>query len=79
MKYILLTFFSVTFSTFSTACDYIDSSSSNDINELMGKKSKFYDTYRQGKCALDEALKNLPLEQRKVIANIISKTYNINN
>ena len=34
----------------------------------MGKKSKFYDAYRQGKCVLEEALKPLPDEQREIIA-----------
>ena len=41
----------------------------------MGKKSKFYDAYRQGNCVLEEALKPLPKEQRKIIASLIAKTY----
>ena len=39
----------------------------------MGKKSKFYDAYKQGKCVLENALKALPVEQRKVIASLIAK------
>ena len=79
MKLLQSIFILIMISKISVACDYLDGSSESDFNELMGKKSKFYDTYKQGKCALDEALKNVPVEQRKVIANIISKTYSINN
>ena len=45
----------------------------------MGKKSNFYDAYRQGKCVLEEALKPLSQEQREIIANLIAKTYKIEN
>ncbi len=45
----------------------------------MGKKSKFYDTYKQGKCLLEEALKPLPQEQRKIIAKLIAKSYTFEN
>ncbi len=46
---------------------------------LIGKKSQFYDAYKQGKCVLQEALKPLPEDQRKVIAKLIAKTYNLEN
>ena len=45
----------------------------------MGKKSKFYDVYKQGKCVLEEALKPLPVEQRRIIANLIANSYKIQN
>ena len=45
----------------------------------MGKKSKIYDGYRQGKCVLDNALLPLPADQRKVIVKLIAKTFNNNN
>ena len=41
----------------------------------MGKKSKFYDAYKQGKCVLDSALEPLTIEQREIIANLIAKSY----
>ena len=41
----------------------------------MGKKSKFYDAYKQGRCVLEDALKPLTNEQRKVIAKLIAKSY----
>ena len=43
----------------------------------MGKKSKLYDAYMQGKCVLENALQPLTTEQRKVIANLIAKTYKL--
>ena len=33
--------------------------------------------YKDGKCVLDKALVNIPIEQRKVIANLIAKSYSI--
>ena len=41
----------------------------------MGKKSKFYDAYRQGKCVLEDALESLPEEQREIISKLIAKSY----
>ena len=56
-------------------CDYLQITEQNEANLLMGKKSKVYDAYKQGKCVLDNALKPLSEEQRKVIANLIAKSY----
>ena len=55
------------------ACEHYDYMQDN-ATHLMGKKSKFYDAYKQGKCVLENALKPLPVEQRKLIANLIAKT-----
>ena len=41
----------------------------------MGTKSKLYDAYKLGKCILDDALEPFSVEQRKLIANLIAKTY----
>ena len=57
------------------ACDHLDLTS-DDINLLMGKKSKFYDAYKQGKCVFEDALSPFTLEQRKLIASLIAKSYN---
>ena len=45
----------------------------------MGKRSKIYDAYMQGMCVLDNALQPLSIEQRKVIANLIAKSYRLEN
>ena len=66
-------------SNLTIACEFFDKNSTNSTNNLMGKKSKFYDAYRQGKCVLEEALRPLPEEQREVIARLIAKTYNLEN
>ena len=79
MKY-LITIISILFlSNLTIACEFFDKNSTNSTNNLMGKKSKFYDAYRQGKCVLEEALRPLPEEQREVIARLIAKTYNLEN
>tara|TARA_Y100001970_G_scaffold270998_1_gene365634 strand:+ start:6742 stop:6951 length:210 start_codon:yes stop_codon:yes gene_type:complete len=61
--------------TKSFACDHFDFKNEKNIQNLMGKKSKFYDAYRQGKCVLENALEPLSAEQKKIIANLIAKTY----
>lgn len=47
----------------------------DDIAIWLGSTSKFLQEYREGKCVLDRALINLPVEQRRVIANLIAKSY----
>ena len=79
MKYFLLIVSSLFFSNLTLACDFIDENSINNSKNLMGKKSQFYDAYKQGKCVLEEALKPLPKEQKKIIAKLIAKTYTIEN
>jgi len=79
MKYLLLIVSTLFFSNLALTCDFIDENSINNSKNLMGKKSQFYDAYKQGKCVLEKALKPLPKEQRKIIANLIAKTYIIEN
>ncbi len=79
MKYLLLIISALFFSNLTLACDFIDENSINNSKKLMGKKSQFYDAYRQGRCVLEEALKPLPEEQKKIIANLIAKTYTMEN
>ena len=79
MKYIISTVIILFFSNITLACEFFDKNTSNVSNMLMGKKSKFYDAYKQGKCVLEEALSPLPEEQKKVIANLIAKTYKLEN
>ena len=79
MKY-LVSIISILFiSNSALACNFIDENSINNSKKLMGKKSQFYDAYKQGKCVLEEALKPLPEEQKKIIAKLIAKTYIMDN
>ena len=61
------------------ACDHFDYNLEKNIHTLMGKKSKVYDAYKQGKCVLENALQPLSIEQRKIIANLIAKSYSMEN
>lgn len=79
MKYLIQIVSLLFFSKLAFACDFIDEGSINNSTKLMGKKSQFYDAYKQGKCVLEEVLKPLPEEQKKIIANLIAKTYLIEN
>ena len=57
------------------ACDHLSYDNYSDLTNFMGKNSKFYDAYKQGKCVLDRELKDLSIEQRKILASLISKSY----
>ena len=75
MKYLVSIVSILFFSNLTLACNFINEKSISNSTKLMGKKSQFYDAYKQGKCVLEEALKPLPEEQKKIIANLIAKTY----
>ena len=75
MKYLVSIVSILFFSNYTLACNFINEKSISNSTKLMGKKSQFYDAYKQGKCVLEEALKPLPEEQKKIIANLIAKTY----
>jgi len=75
MKYLVSIVIILFFSNLTLACNFINEKSISNSTKLMGKKSQFYDAYKQGKCVLEEALKPLPEEQKKIIANLIAKTY----
>ena len=79
MKYLFLVVSALFLTNLTLACDFIDKNSINNSKKLMGKKSQFYDAYKQGKCVLEEVLKPLPEEQKKIIANIIAQTYVMEN
>ena len=80
MKYlktfiILLTFI---IAKWSFACDNdLADVSNNKISTWLGDNSPFSKAYKNGKCVLDKALVNIPLKQRRVIANLIAKSYSI--
>ena len=75
MKYLILIPFILLLSHLSIACDFFDKNATDNTSALMGKKSQFYDVYKQSKCVLEEVISNLPEEQKEVIANLIAKTY----
>ena len=57
------------------ACEKSEYDHEAKASSLMGKKSTFYDAYKLGKCVLDDALEPFSVEQRKLIASLIAKTY----
>ena len=75
MKTFIITAMSLFFSFNILSCDYFTVNKDADVYSLMGKKSKFYDAYKQGRCVLEDALKPLTDEQRRIIANLIAKSY----
>lgn len=79
MKKIILSTLTFLFFNNVLGCDYFNNNIDNKLHLHMGKKSKIYDAYKQGKCILDDALKPLTEEQRKVIANLIAKSYTLEN
>ena len=79
MRYLIITISVLFFSSVNLACEHLVESANDNSSKLMGKKSKFYDAYKQGKCVLEEALKPFSEEQRELIANLIAKTYKIDN
>ena len=75
MKYIISILIAVFFTSNVFSCDYLELDQDVNNQLLMGKKSKFYDAYKQGKCVLENALEPLTVEQREIIANLIAKSY----
>ncbi len=63
----------------SYACkdSYKNSSETGEIAIWLGNNSKFSKAYKKGKCSLDKALELLPESQKRVIANLIAKSYRI--
>ncbi|MDA9558617.1 hypothetical protein N9R86_01440 [Alphaproteobacteria bacterium] len=47
------------------------------IESWLGNNSKFSISYKKGKCALDKALKNMSVEEKLSIVNLISKSYKL--
>ena len=68
-----MAFFTITKFVFS--CENIDKGVENEISIWLGDKSQFSKAYVDGKCALDKVLKNFPVNQRKIIASLIAKSY----
>ncbi len=66
------------FANLSLACNEdANNKSKSEIALWLGDNSLFSKAYKDGKCVLDKVLVNIPIEQRKVIANLIAKSYDI--
>ena len=80
MKYLKIFIILVTLllTNLSLACNEdINVNSQSEISVWLGDNSLFSKAYKEGKCVLDKVLVNIPIEQRKVIANLIAKSYSI--
>ena len=80
MKYLKIFAFLVAllFTNLSLACNEdVKDKSKSEISIWLGNNSLFSKAYEDGKCVLDKALVNIPIEQRKVIASLIAKSYDI--
>ena len=80
MKYLKIFVILVTllFTNLSLACNEdVNNKRKSEISIWLGDNSLFSKAYKDGKCVLDKALINIPIEQRRVIANLIAKSYGL--
>ena len=73
MKYLIIIFSLITLNTF--ACESDSSMSNNDIQIWLGKNSEFSKALNKSKCLLDKELTGLSLNNKKLIAKLILKSY----
>ena len=73
MKFLLIIFSLVSFNIL--ACDGKSSQLNNDIQIWLGKNSEFSKTLNKSKCILDKELEGLSLNNKKLIAKLILKSY----
>tara|TARA_A100001011_G_scaffold228302_1_gene236434 strand:- start:720 stop:974 length:255 start_codon:yes stop_codon:yes gene_type:complete len=73
MKYLFIIFSLISFNIF--ACDNKSSNLNNDIQIWLGKNSEFSKTLYKSKCILDNELKGLSLNKKRLIAKLILKSY----
>ena len=73
MKYLIIIFSLIGLNTF--ACESESSMSNSDIQIWLGKNSEFAKTLNKSKCLLDKELIGLSLNNKKLIAKLILKSY----
>ena len=73
MKYLIIVFSLVSFNIY--ACDSKNFSFNTDIHTWLGKNSEFSKTFNKSKCLLDKELEGLSLNNKKLIAKLILKSY----
>jgi len=79
MKKIIITSIFLVTSSLALSCENKKESSynySDNIQIWLGNNSEFSKAYKNGKCALDKVLKDLPASQKKVLASLIARSYN---
>ena len=76
MKLSFLLIFIFLVSKMSFACDIQSSKKSkNEFDIWLGNNSEFSKAYKNGKCALDKVLNDIPLKEKLLIARLIAKSY----
>ena len=73
MKYLIIIFSLIGLNAF--ACESDSSTANNDIQIWLGKNSEFSKTLNKSKCLLDKELIGLSLNNKKLIAKLILKSY----
>ena len=73
MRYLIIVFSLVSFNIL--ACDSKNFSINSDIQTWLGKNSEFSETFNKSKCLLDKELEGLSLNNKKLIAKLILKSY----
>ena len=73
MKYLIIIFSLIGLNAF--ACESDSSAANNDIQIWLGKNSEFSKTLNKSKCLLDKELIGLSLNNKKLIAKLILKSY----
>ncbi len=71
-KLFLILFFFISFK--SSSCELL-SKKDNPLGTWLGNNSKFSKSFKEGRCALDKVLNDIPINERRVIANLIAKSY----
>ena len=73
MKFLIIIFSLVSFNIL--ACDGKSSLPNSDVQIWLGEKSEFSKTFNKSKCLLDKELEGLSLNNKKLIAKLILKSY----
>ena len=73
MKFLIIIFSLVSFNIL--ACDGKSSILNSDVQIWLGKNSEFSKTLNKSKCILDKELEGLSLNNKKLIAKLILKSY----
>ena len=75
LVFIFLTFLSLNYKLI--ACTPPIDGNKDAFALLIGNKSKLSESFKESKCALDDALSSLSAYEKKVIANLIAKSYSL--
>ena len=73
MRFLIIIFSLVSFNVL--ACDGKSPMLNSDVQIWLGKNSEFSKTLNKSKCILDKELEGLSLNNKKLIAKLILKSY----